>query len=69
MIGIVMSTSWFVPLTDTQVDRLATERALAFDAPWYISLAELTERDFTLVNLQSVCLFLIISLAAGSLTQ
>jgi len=34
MIGIVMSAIWFVPLTDAPVDRLATERALAFDVPW-----------------------------------
>jgi hypothetical protein len=34
LIGIVMSTVWFVPLTDAPADRLATERALAFDVPW-----------------------------------
>ncbi|XP_066348491.1 beta-glucosidase 18-like [Miscanthus floridulus] len=36
MIGIVMSAIWFVPLTDAPVDRLATERALAFDVPWFL---------------------------------
>jgi beta-glucosidase len=35
LIGIVMSTPWFEPMTDAPVDRLATERALAFDVPWY----------------------------------
>lgn len=36
LIGIVMSTVWFVPLTDAPADRLATERALAFDVPWFL---------------------------------
>jgi beta-glucosidase len=34
LIGIVMSTTWYEPLTDAPEDRLATERALAFDVPW-----------------------------------
>jgi beta-glucosidase len=33
-IGIVMYTTWYEPLTDTPVDRLAAERALAFSVPW-----------------------------------
>ncbi|CAL5015957.1 unnamed protein product [Urochloa decumbens] len=36
LIGIVMSTTWYEPLTDAPVDRLATERALAFDVPWFL---------------------------------
>jgi beta-glucosidase len=35
LIGIVMSAPWFEPMTDAPVDRQATERALAFDIPWY----------------------------------
>ena len=34
MIGIVMATTWYEPLTDSPEDRLATERLLAFDVPW-----------------------------------
>ncbi|CAN6249349.1 unnamed protein product [Urochloa humidicola] len=36
LIGIVMSTIWYEPLTDAPVDRLATERALAFKVPWFL---------------------------------
>ncbi|WVZ86375.1 hypothetical protein U9M48_033167 [Paspalum notatum var. saurae] len=36
LIGIVMYAAWYEPLTDTPVDRLAAERALAFDAPWFL---------------------------------
>ncbi|KAJ1271855.1 hypothetical protein BS78_06G157900 [Paspalum vaginatum] len=35
-IGIVMYAAWYEPLTDTPVDRLAAERALAFDVPWFL---------------------------------
>ncbi|KAL6652391.1 hypothetical protein ACP70R_011316 [Stipagrostis hirtigluma subsp. patula] len=36
VIGIVMSTTWYEPLTDAPEDRLATERALSFDVPWFL---------------------------------
>ncbi|KAF8702699.1 hypothetical protein HU200_032522 [Digitaria exilis] len=36
MIGTVVSTTWYEPLTDSQEDRLATERVLAFDVPWFL---------------------------------
>jgi beta-glucosidase len=34
LIGIVMASTWYEPLTAAPEDRLATERALAFDSPW-----------------------------------
>ncbi|CAN6235612.1 unnamed protein product [Urochloa humidicola] len=36
MIGIVLVTTCYEPLTDTPNDRVATERALAFDVPWFL---------------------------------
>ncbi|KAK3144267.1 hypothetical protein QOZ80_4AG0310790 [Eleusine coracana subsp. coracana] len=36
LIGMVMSTTWYEPLTDAPDDRMATERALAFDVPWFL---------------------------------
>ncbi|RCV34504.1 hypothetical protein SETIT_7G164400v2 [Setaria italica] len=36
LIGIVMYTTWYEPLTDTPEDRLAAERALAFSVPWFV---------------------------------
>ncbi|KAL6652393.1 hypothetical protein ACP70R_011318 [Stipagrostis hirtigluma subsp. patula] len=36
LIGMVMATTWYEPLTDAPKDRLAAERALAFNAPWFI---------------------------------
>ncbi|KAL6903507.1 hypothetical protein ACP4OV_004320 [Aristida adscensionis] len=36
MIGIVMATTWYEPLTDAPKDQLAAERALSFNAPWFI---------------------------------
>jgi beta-glucosidase len=33
-IGIVISTKWFEPMTDTKIDQAATERALAFENAW-----------------------------------
>ncbi|XP_062185431.1 beta-glucosidase 18-like isoform X2 [Phragmites australis] len=36
LIGIVMYTTWYEPLTDAPEDRLATERALTFDVPWFL---------------------------------
>ncbi|CAL5031054.1 unnamed protein product [Urochloa decumbens] len=36
MIGIVLITTWFEPLTNTPEDRLAAERAMAFDVPCFL---------------------------------
>ncbi|CAN6268522.1 unnamed protein product [Urochloa humidicola] len=36
MIGIVLVSTWFEPLTDTPEDRLAAERAMAFDVPSFL---------------------------------
>ncbi|TVU15261.1 hypothetical protein EJB05_38771, partial [Eragrostis curvula] len=36
LIGMVMSTTWYEPLTDAPEDRLATERALSFDVAWFL---------------------------------
>ncbi|XP_020083622.1 beta-glucosidase 18-like [Ananas comosus] len=35
-IGIVMSTTWYEPLREIPEDRLAVQRALSFDAPWFL---------------------------------
>ncbi|XP_015691520.1 LOW QUALITY PROTEIN: beta-glucosidase 18-like [Oryza brachyantha] len=36
MIGMVLYSTWYEPLTDVPEDRLATERALAFEGPWFL---------------------------------
>uniref|UniRef100_A0A0E0KST2 4-hydroxy-7-methoxy-3-oxo-3,4-dihydro-2H-1,4-benzoxazin-2-yl glucosidebeta-D-glucosidase n=1 Tax=Oryza punctata TaxID=4537 RepID=A0A0E0KST2_ORYPU len=36
MIGMVLYSAWYEPLRDVPEDRLATERALAFDTPWFL---------------------------------
>ncbi|CAL5026464.1 unnamed protein product [Urochloa decumbens] len=36
LIGIAVYTTWYEPLTDTPEDRLAAERALAFEVPWFL---------------------------------
>ncbi|XP_072987480.1 beta-glucosidase 18-like [Typha latifolia] len=35
-IGIVLSAVWFEPLRDIPNDRLAAQRALSFDGPWFL---------------------------------
>ncbi|KAG6514156.1 hypothetical protein ZIOFF_024497 [Zingiber officinale] len=35
-IGIVVTSKWFEPLTNSTADCLAAERALAFEAPWIL---------------------------------
>ncbi|XP_038972721.1 beta-glucosidase 18-like [Phoenix dactylifera] len=35
-IGIVISSSWFEPLRDIPADRLAVQRALAFETAWFL---------------------------------
>ncbi|XP_074562426.1 beta-glucosidase 16-like isoform X2 [Curcuma longa] len=35
-IGIVVTSKWFEPLTNSTIDCLAAERALAFEAPWIL---------------------------------
>uniref|UniRef100_A0A0D3FXX1 Beta-glucosidase n=1 Tax=Oryza barthii TaxID=65489 RepID=A0A0D3FXX1_9ORYZ len=36
MIGMVLYSTWYEPLRDVPEDRLATERALAFETPWFL---------------------------------
>ncbi|XP_039154751.1 beta-glucosidase 18 [Eucalyptus grandis] len=36
MIGIVISAAWYEPYSDTPADRLAVQRALAFDFAWFV---------------------------------
>ncbi|KAK8940774.1 Beta-glucosidase 18 [Platanthera zijinensis] len=35
-IGIVMSTTWFVPYMDTPIHRMAAKRATAFELAWFL---------------------------------
>ncbi|XP_043705605.1 beta-glucosidase 18-like [Telopea speciosissima] len=36
MIGIVVNAAWYEPLRNTPTDRLAVQRALAFDIAWFL---------------------------------
>ncbi|XP_043722139.1 beta-glucosidase 18-like isoform X3 [Telopea speciosissima] len=36
MIGMVMSSAWYVPFRNIPTDRSAAQRALAFDNPWFL---------------------------------
>lgn len=38
-IGVVVSSSWFEPLRNLTVDRLAVQRALSFETGWCFFLS------------------------------